>query len=96
MIKWHLVNGPTKLAITLLLLLVVVATFVSPSASLAPTALRAARVANMLLAVLALAGTVLATRPIRSPLRRTASTFRPHPAWAGSVELIVLNCVRLC
>jgi hypothetical protein len=96
MIQLHLVRGQTKLAITLLLLLVLVTTLVFPSASLAPTALRAARVANMLLAILALAGTVLAARGSRTRLRLTGTVFRPHPAVPGSVGLIDLNCARLC
>jgi hypothetical protein len=96
MIKLHLVRGRTKLAITLLLLLVLVTTLVSPSASLAPMALRALRVANMLLAILAVAGTVLAARRIRTRLRRAGRVFRPHPVVAESMELIDLNCARLC
>ena len=58
MIKLSLVKSNFRFGLVVLLFLSVMIIFIAPSVDLQPTALRAIQMANMLFAMLALAGTV--------------------------------------
>ncbi|HUO24456.1 MAG TPA: hypothetical protein VMU61_02245 [Candidatus Aquilonibacter sp.] len=84
-----------KLGVVILLLLSVIAIFISPAVDLQPTALRAVQLANLLFAVLALAGSAVSTR-LDVSIGRLATVsgrdYSPLPA----PDLVVLNCARIC
>ncbi|MGA8151259.1 MAG: hypothetical protein WB952_09945 [Terriglobales bacterium] len=84
-----------KLGMVILLLLSMIAIFISPAVDLEPTALRAANLANLLFALLALAGTVLTAR-FDVPISPVASTFERECALLPAPDLVDLNCTRLC
>lgn len=79
----------------ILLLLSVLTIFISPAVDLQPTALRAVQLANMLFAVLALAGTSL-TACLSRPTVRVAGAFEHASPLVPAQDLIDLNCTRLC
>lgn len=81
--------------VVILLLLSVIAIFVSPAVDLQPTALRAMKCASLLFAALLLAGTALCARlqvPIGSLRRIAENQSFPSPP----PDLLELICVRLC
>ncbi|MGC2195575.1 MAG: hypothetical protein WA628_12930 [Terriglobales bacterium] len=95
MILLHLMGGRAKLGIVIVLLLCVMAVFISPAVDLEPTALRALKAANMLFAALILAGTTIAAYLTLS-FSFMGMVFDFHPMEASAASLVDLNCVRLC
>jgi len=95
MIILQLVKNSIELGAVIMLLLSVIAIFVSPAVDLEPTALRALQLANALFAILALAGTILT-----GLFSRVVSSFprviEPVCALLPAPELVDLNCTRLC
>lgn len=88
-------NGATKVAVGIVLLLSVLIIFIAPAVDLEPTALRAMQAASLLFAVLALAGTTIAaTLTVSNPC--LGAVFGFHPIGASTASLVDLNCVRLC
>lgn len=95
MIKLVLVGDVLKFGLVILLLFSVIAVFVSPAVDLEPTALRAAKMANLLFALLALAGTAFTAR-LRQATAAHATTFEPNYGLLSAPDLVNLNCIRLC
>jgi hypothetical protein len=83
-----------KLGMAIVLVLSVITIFISPVVDLQPTALRALQLANMLCAVLALAGAVLAT--LFSRVIPFATILEPDCGLLPAPDLVDLNCTRLC
>jgi hypothetical protein len=85
----------TKSWVVIVLLISVMAVFISPSVDLEPSALRSLQAANMFFAVLVFAGSAIA-----GLLHFFHSTIRPN-IWPDVTEgfiasLVDLNCIRLC
>jgi hypothetical protein len=80
---------------TLLVLLAITVVFVSPVVNLQPTALRAAKAAQLLFAALTLAGTasIAGTFFLVQLLDRTTKL---HSLPLRSQDLLDLDCSRLC
>lgn len=78
-----------------LLLLSMIAIFVSPAVDLQPTALRAMKCASLLFAALLLAGSAICAR-LRVPIGSTTSIAERHSVLSPPPDLLELNCVRLC
>ena len=95
MILLDLMKDNSKFGVVILLLLSVITIFISPAVDLQPTALRALQLANMVFAMLALAGTTWSAR-VRVPLNPATTPFACDCVWAPTPALIDLNCVRLC
>ena len=89
-------NSRSKLVIVVFLLLSVAAIFISPAVDLQPTALRALQLANMFFAFLALGATAAVSTLLEVPLSRVASIIERDWFLAPSLNLLDLNCVRLC
>jgi hypothetical protein len=85
----------SKFAMVILLLLSVIIIFISPAVDLQPTALRSVQLANMLFAVLALAGTALAAC-FSGPTLPVAEALEHASALVPAQDLVDLNCTRLC
>lgn len=81
--------------VVVILLLAVTVVFVSPAVDLEPTALRAAQAASLLLAVLALARSVLASIP-HTPCLQLVAILTTESASFFVPDLVDLNCNRLC
>jgi hypothetical protein len=94
MIRLDLVKQPAKFAWVILLLLSVIAIFVSPAVDLQPTALRAMQCAGLLFAVLLLARTVIGTRYRVLP-SQIALFVERHFVVSPPLDLLALNCARL-
>lgn len=88
-------NDRSKLVIVVLLLLSVATIFVSPAVDLQPTALRALQLANLFFAFLALGATAVPTL-LDLPLSRVASIVERDWFLTPALNLVDLNCVRLC
>ncbi len=84
-----------KLGMVILLLLSLITVFISPAVDLEPTALRAASLANLMFAVLAMAGTALAARLSRA-VASAATSFEHDCPLLPALDLVDLNCTRLC
>ncbi len=84
-----------KFAVVVLLLLSLMTIFISPAADLQPTALRSLQLANLLFAVLALAGTAVSSQ-LNESINPIAITSEDDFAWVSTPNLIDLNCTRLC
>jgi hypothetical protein len=95
MILLVLMVGPLKLGVAILLLLSVIAIFVSPAADLAPSALRAAKMVNLIYAVMLLAGTAVIAR-LQQAASPVAAIFEEECAPRPAPDLLDLNCTRLC
>jgi len=67
----------------------------SPAVDLEPTALRAARLASLLIAALILAGAAVLAR-YKLALRSIAIAFVPTRRLLKSADVIDLNCTLLC
>lgn len=84
-----------QLGLVIVLLFTVLVVFISPAVDLEPTALRAARAANLVFFALVQAGCAIA-----GLLQTSLSPFaRISPFWAllsSSTDLVDVNCVRLC
>lgn len=81
--------------VVVILLLTVAVVFISPAVDLEPTALRAAQAASLLLALLALAGSVLASI-LHTPCLHLVATLTTESAPFFAPDLVDLNCNRLC
>ena len=81
--------------VVVILLLAVTVVFVSPAVDLEPTALRAAQVASLLLAVLALAGSFIACS-LRTSSLHLVAILRADSTPLYATDLVDLNCNRLC
>ena len=79
----------------ILLMLSVVAIFVSPAVDLQPTALRALKSANLLFAALVLAGSALCARIHVAP-EPIGTIVERHSVLSPPPDLLELNCTRLC
>jgi hypothetical protein len=95
MITLNLLRRETKLAIVILLLLSVIAIFVSPAVDLQPTAMRAMKFVGLLFAALLLAGAALCAR-LSLCLDTIATVIRSHSLLEPPPELFALNCALLC
>lgn len=95
MIKHNLMKRRVEFATVILLLLSVLTVVILPSVDLQPTALRAARLASLVYAVLVLAGAAMAARTTR-PIARIAAIFERVYVQLPAPDLIDLNCTRLC
>ncbi len=84
-----------KFGVVILVLLSVITVFVSPSVDLEPTALRAAKLAHLLFALMALAGTMFAARLARAVAPVIANSDRDCALQAGP-DIVDLNCTLLC
>jgi hypothetical protein len=89
------VKSGVKIGAVVLLVLSVLTIFISPAVDLQPTALRALKMANLLFAFLALAGTAFSAR-LNLPPSRIAATFEIDYALLPPPDFIDLNCTRLC
>jgi len=87
-------NASLKIVVVILLLAVTVV-FVSPAVDLEPTALRAAQAASLLFAVLALAGSFIASILQASSLHLIA-ILKSESVPFFAHDLVDLNCNRLC
>jgi uncharacterized membrane protein len=89
------VNISCKVGLVIFVLLVVMIIFISPAVDLEPTALRSIQMANLLFALLALAGITVSAN-----LHPSKSTGAPNVEfsciWTPKPDLVDLNCVRLC
>jgi len=81
--------------VVVILLVAVTVIFVSPAVDLEPTALRAAQAASLLLAVLALAGSFLASI-LHAPCLHLVAILTTESAAFFAPDLVDLNCNRLC
>ena len=79
----------------IILLLAVTVVFVSPAVDLEPTALRAAQAATLLFAVLALAGSVIASS-LHISCFHLVAILRTESVPFFAADLVDLNCNRLC
>jgi hypothetical protein len=89
------VKDGAKFVVVILLLLSVITIFISPAVDLQPTALRALKLATMLLAFLALAATGVSTH-LQVVLRRGTTTAECGCVWVPVPNLVDLNCTRRC
>lgn len=80
--------------VVVILLLAVTVVFVSPAVDLEPTALRAAQAASLLFAVLALAGSVIAS--LHTSCFQLVVSLRTESVPFYAANLVDLNCNRLC
>ena len=88
-------RGVARIALIIFLLLSVLTVFVSPNVDLEPTALRAMQFANLLFAVLVLAGSTIAAL-LPTPFVRIASLTELDISAVAGPDLLDLNCARLC
>ena len=93
-ISYWRMSASLKIVVVILLLAVTVV-FVSPAVDLEPTALRAAQAASLLFAVLALAGSFIASSLHTSSLHLVA-ILRSESVPFFAPDLVDLNCNRLC
>jgi hypothetical protein len=84
-----------KVGLVILLLLSVIAVFISPAADLAPTAMRAVKLANLLFSVLALAGIAVIAHVHRHDVA-VSDTCEVDYILRSAPDLVVLNCTLLC
>lgn len=84
-----------KFRLVILLLLSMIAIFISPAMDLQPTALRALTLANSLFAILALAATIL-TRLFGRVVPSFAHIVETDCGLLPAPDLVALNCTRLC
>ncbi len=95
MIILSLVQVLVKFAVVILLLLSVITIFVSPAVDLQPTVLRALKLANVLFAVLVLAGNALFAR-LNVPLGPITTIVECRCGLWPPSDLFELNCTRRC
>ncbi len=95
MIRLKLVKSLLKPVMVILLLLSVIAIFVSPAVDLQPTALRAVQYASLLFAVLLSAGTVCLAL-LHFPFGQTSIFVKRYFILAPPPDLLDLNCALLC
>ena len=84
-----------RFGLVVVLLLIVTAIFISPAVDLEPTALRAMQMANMLFAMLALAGIAVAAH-LHHHVSPTAETLECNRVCIPPADIVDLNCTRLC
>ncbi len=84
-----------KLGLIILVLVSVALVFISPAVDLEPTALRAAKMATLLFALLALAGTIFYARLSRA-ISPIAAACEADCALLLGRDVVDLNCSRLC
>jgi len=87
-------SASSKIVVVILLLAITVV-FVSPAVDLEPTALRAAQAASLLFAVLALAGSFIASG-LHIPCFHLVAILRSEIVSFFAPDLVDLNCNRLC
>lgn len=94
MIKWDLVRSFPTVGVVIILLVSVIAVFMSPAVDLPPTAFRALKLACMLFAFIASAASILAGLFSRVVfwLANTEADSSSLPA----PNLVDMNCTRLC
>ena len=81
--------------VTVVLLLIVAVVFFSPIVNLRPTTLRAWRLAVMIAAALAAAGTMLSQPPLFA-FSGVAKLGFSSDTSEGTPDLVALKCARLC
>jgi hypothetical protein len=90
------VRSSVKSVLVILLLLSVITVFASPFVNLEPSALRAMRSADLLLAALALAGTVTFGLAVIVSWCDSVTGYESPGAEKTAQDLLKLNCARLC
>jgi hypothetical protein len=89
------VKENSKIGIIVALVVCVMVVFVSPAVSLEPTALRASKAANLLLAALLLAGSLVAAL-LHICFAHFVIRQEFDTPVARAADLVDLNCVRRC
>ena len=84
-----------QIGFAVVLLLLVVAVFVSPAVNLLPTALRAVHLASLLWTLLTFAALVFSLFDVPAWIWTTCFCGRRVPV-PSAVSLMDLNCTRLC
>ena len=87
-------SASSKIVVVILLLAVTVV-FVSPAVDLEPTALRAAQAASLLFAMIALAGSFIASG-LHTSCFHLVAILRSEIVSFCAPDLVDLNCNRLC
>ena len=84
-----------KVGLVIFVLLTVMIIFISPAVDLEPTALRSIQMANLLFAMLAVAGITISDY-LHLSIGAAAPNGEFSCLWTLKSDLVDMNCIRLC